>query len=79
MGSLIPKPGMVPAESKSPSLTLNFGVQSQYRGLHLQFILIIMLLAVLYIKIPVAIAITETLNVVANQTVHTLIKQLGYL
>ena len=45
VGSFIPNPGMLPAESKSPSLTLNFEEQSQYRGLHLQFILIIMLLA----------------------------------
>ena len=45
VGSFIPSPGTVPAESKSPSLTWNFELQLQYSGLHLHLILIIMLLA----------------------------------
>ena len=47
VGSFIPSPGTVPAESKSPSLTWNFELHLQLSGWHRHCILIIMLLAVL--------------------------------
>jgi len=53
VGSFIPSPDTVPAESKSPSLTWNLELHLQISGLHWHCIWIIMLLAkeIIIIKI----------------------------